>query len=470
MRQVEILLFLKFGNKYKDFELYLEMKEVKKTAVIALTISLVIHLINAVFFFEAPFFTGLLSFKSFGISLLYSGLITIACASFFGVLYQKISWEEQGIKNLIWGVFGSIIVVMPTYFICRIIHITIINKKYDFERFLANESLAYYGFPLVFTIAVSLFFQAIGFYKAYQEKKLNEQKIIAGTASAKFDALKNQLDPHFLFNSLNVLTSLIEENPNAAKGFTTSLSKVYRYVLEQKNKDLVSVANELAFAKTYMSLLQMRFEDSIELVLPESISNPEAKIVPLSLQLLLENTIKHNIVMPSKPLKIKIYEEAGFLFVVNNLQPKKVIQSESGVGLSNITQRYALLTNRVFSVQKTRTEFVAKLPMLTKKITAVMEPIITTSTKDNQEYEKAKEYVEKIKGFYSNLIAYCIAIPGLAIFNHYTSPQFYWFLFPMFGWGLGLLLHGFHTFNTNFILGKNWEERKMKEFMEKDHF
>ncbi|WP_010181482.1 2TM domain-containing protein [Aquimarina agarilytica] len=446
------------------------MKELKKIGLVSITVSVVIHVINVVFFYKIPFLDALLSFKSFSISLLYSGLISIACASFFSFLYKKISWEEQGVKNLLWGVIGSIVVVMPTYFLCRIIHIVGIERKYSFEDFIANESIVYYGFPLVFTIAVSLFFQAIGFYKAYQEKKLNEQKIIAGTASAKFDALRNQLDPHFLFNSLNVLTSLIEENPNAARGFTTSLSKVYRYVLEQKNKDLVSVNEELVFAKTYMSLLQMRFEDSIELLLPEQISNPEAKIVPLSLQLLLENTVKHNVVMPSNPLKIKIYEEAGFLYVVNNLQPKKVIQSDSGVGLSNITQRYALLTNRLFSVRKTRTEFIAKLPMLTKKITAVMEPITPISTKENRDYQKAKEYVENIKGFYFNLISYCVVIPGLAIFNHYTSPHFYWFLFPMFGWGLGVILHGFHTFNSNLILGKNWEERKMREFMEKDNF
>ncbi|WP_010521585.1 2TM domain-containing protein [Aquimarina agarivorans] len=445
------------------------MKLLKKIAFTSVSLTLIVHLINVIFFFEAPFFEALFSIQSLKISFLYNGSIASACMIFFHVLYKKISWEKQGINNLIWGVLGSLVVVLPVYFLCRIVHLVYIVKKYDFETFLANEGSTNYLFSAILTISVSLSFQAVGFYKAYQEKKLNEQKIIAGTASAKFDALKNQLDPHFLFNSLNVLTSLIEENTEAASKFTTSLSKVYRYVLEQKNKDLVSVNEELNFAKTYMSLLQMRFEDSIELTLPKSIVNPEAKIVPLSLQLLLENTVKHNTVMPSKPLKIEIYEKAGFLYVVNNLQPKKVMQSESGVGLSNIAQRYALLTNRVFSTQKTRTEFVAKLPILTKKITAVMEQTKILDTNDNFKYERAKEYVEKIKGFYANLIAYCIAIPGLAIFNHITSPQFYWFFFPMFGWGLGVILHAFNTFNNNLFLGKNWEERKLKEFMENDN-
>src|SRR5690606_27500451 len=133
----------------------------------------------------------------------------------------------------------------------------------------------------------------------YQQNKVKEQKVIAGTANARFDALKNQLDPHFLFNSLNVLTSLIEENPENAQRFTTALSKVYRYVLEQKNKDLVSVDEELDFARTYMSLLKMRFEDSIVFTIPDKASDPESKVVPLSLQLLLENAVKHNMVTSS---------------------------------------------------------------------------------------------------------------------------------------------------------------------------
>src|SRR5690606_1081073 len=165
----------------------------------------------------------------------------------------------------------------------------------------------YYQFGLWITLIIVTIFHLAYFYNKRQQNKIKEQKFIAGTASAKFDALKNQLDPHFLFNSLNVLTSLIEENPENAQKFTTSLSKVYRYVLEQKDKELVLVDEELEFAKTYMSLLKMRFEDSIIFEMPEKASNPESKVVPLSLQLLLENAVKHNMVTTSKPLRIKIY-------------------------------------------------------------------------------------------------------------------------------------------------------------------
>ena len=146
-----------------------------------------------------------------------------------------------------------------------------------------------------------------------QENKIKVQKIIAGTANAKFESLKNQIDPHFLFNSLNVLSSLIEENPENAQQFTTSLSKVYRYVLEQKDKELVSVAEELAFAKTYMDLLKMRFENSLSYELPTENIDSEAKVVPLSLQLLLENAVKHNVISEQKPLCIEVYLEDNFL-------------------------------------------------------------------------------------------------------------------------------------------------------------
>src|SRR5690606_386497 len=185
---------------------------------------------------------------------------------------------------------------------------------------------------------------------------------VGRTASAKFDAHKNQLDPHFHFKNLNVLNSLIEEDPNQAQKFTTSLSKVYRYVLEQKNKDLVTVDEELAFAKTYIRLLKMRFEDSIVFEIPDQSSNPEFKIVPLSLQLLLENAVKHNIVTSARSLKINVYEENGMLCVGNNLQQKQVVKKSSGVGLKNIQERYNILSDREVTIHKTTKEFIVKLP------------------------------------------------------------------------------------------------------------
>ena len=276
--------------------------------------------------------------------------------------------------------------------------------------------------------------------------------------------MKNQLDPHFLFNSLNVLTSLIDENPVAALQFTTSLSKVYRYVLEQKNKELVTVDEELNFAKTYIRLLKMRFEDSILLEIPERANNPEAKVVPLSLQLLLENAVKHNIVNASNPLHIKIYESQGDLVVENVLQPKEVLKKSSGVGLANIRQRYSLLTNKQVIINKTASHFSVAIPMLTKQISVM----ITQETYiEDKRYLRAKERVEKIKGFYSNLISYLIVLPVLAYIN-YRTTDFPWVIFPALGWGFGVVVHGMEAYGYNPFMGKSWEERKIREFMNKD--
>ena len=294
-----------------------------------------------------------------------------------------------------------------------------------------------------------------------QENKIKVQKIIAGTANAKFESLKNQIDPHFLFNSLNVLSSLIEENPENAQRFTTSLSKIYRYVLEQKDKELVSVAEELAFAKTYMDLLKMRFENSLSYELLAENIDVEAKVVPLSLQLLLENAVKHNIISEQKPLCIKVYIEDDFLRIENNYQKKDVLQDRQGVGLDNIINRYGIITNRKVLIEQNEQTFTVKLPILTKQIT-VMDT--TANYNENSAYYRAKKRVEQLKGFYGNLISYCVVIPVLIIINLKTSG-FQWFWFPMFGWGFGLVMKALRVYGY----GSNWEERKIQEILKKEN-
>ena len=224
---------------------------------------------------------------------------------------------------------------------------------------------------------------------------------------------------------------------------------------------MVTVAEELTFAKTYMNLLKMRFEDSITFELPENFMDDEAKVVPLSLQLLLENTIKHNIVSEKKPLRIKITINNNELIVENNKQKKEVLQDRKGVGIQNIVNRYAILTKRNVRVEDTEDFFRIKLPILTKQI-SFMET--TYNFSEQTAYERAKERVRKLKGFYSNLISYCVVIPILIIINLSTT-NFQWFWFPMLGWGMGLTFHGLETFGY----GKTWEEKKIQEILDKEN-
>jgi len=402
--------------------------------------------------------------KVVGIHFMYAFVLTIINAYFFQILNKKFTWKEHSKKRLVFGAVGSVLATMVGLVLLRFVTIVVISGQ-PVALFLYDPyAVNYYVFGLVITLIVSLIFHAIFFYKALTEKKVKEQQIVAKTETAKFESLKSQIDPHFLFNSLNVLTSLISENPKQAERFTTKLSKVYRYVLEQKSKDLIELDEELQFAKTYMELLNMRFENAVTFEIPEKSSNSEFKIIPLSLQLLLENTIKHNVASEENPLTVIIEEKEGYLIVTNNFNPKTVIEKGTKVGLQNIIDRYHLLTLKKVEIIKTAESFIVKLPLLTQK-TSIMR---TSEIQENSKYIRAVERVEEIKGFYSSLIAYCIVIPFLIYINLKYVPQFHWFWFPIMGWGIGLIFQGFKAFAYNPFLGRNWEERKIQEYMNED--
>lgn len=437
-------------------------KELLKGFLVGIAIFIVLLII---FFIKGWELTYQELWEEFWESMIFSIIIYLLNAASFILLMRKYDKELFTKKYIAYGVIGNIVASILGILLSRFVLKVLINQQ-SFAQFLAEERPEFYVSSFIIAMAVAFMFYAAYYYKYYKERQVKEQKIIAGSASARFDALKNQLDPHFLFNSLNVLTSLIDEDPHQAQNFTTSLSKVYRYVLEQKNKDLVTVDEELKFARTYVRLLKMRFEDSIIFDIPDQSSQPDAKIVPLSLQLLLENAVKHNVVTSSRPLHIRVFEDKGMLVVSNNLQEKQVVKKSSGVGLQNITQRYRILTDREMIINKTSEDFSVSLPMLTQKYT-VME------TQENyieeKRYAKARERVQAIKDFYGNLMAYCIVIPFLWWLNLRTT-EFLWAFFPTIGWGFGLTAHGMAAFGFNPLWGKRWEERKIKELMDKDDF
>ncbi len=433
------------------------VKEFPRAFFIGLAIFVVLNLIRA--------FNGSFSLdERLGVMFLYTILYSFALHlsnTFLFIRLDKIFVNERFSKKRIFiGFVSSFFLTLFVIFLLRLFIKTIIENKL-FTDFIANESASDYVVASIFAFFILLIVHFIYLYKGYQENKVKEQKIIAGTASAKFESLKNQIDPHFLFNSLNVLSSLIEENPENAQRFTTSLSKIYRYVLEQKDKELVSVEEELAFAKTYMNLLKMRFENSLFYELPETLPNPEAKVVPLSLQLLLENTVKHNVVSEQRPLNIRIFMDGDYLAIQNDYQKKEVLQERKGVGLQNIINRYGIITNRKVLIEQNEQTFTVKIPVLTKQI-SIMET--STNYIENTAYYRAKKRVEQLKGFYGSLISYCIVIPILIFINLTYMPHFQWFWFSAAGWGFGLLMHAFKVFGYS----SNWEERKIQEILRKE--
>ncbi|MGV6846666.1 MAG: 2TM domain-containing protein [Lutibacter sp.] len=436
----------------------LSLSKILKLAVI---ISLIVFVIERFLFnngFNLPLNELL---KVYAIHFMYAATLTIVNVYFFTFIKQQFGNTYTANRVAI-GAVGSILLTMLGLAVLRFITLVIIFNK-SFQDFINDPyAKSYYVFGLIITLFFSLIFHVFYFYKAISDKKVKEQQIVAKHEMAKYESLKSQIDPHFLFNSLNVLTSLISEDPAKAENFTAKLSKVYRYVLEQKNKDLIELEEELNFAKTYIELLKMRFEDAIIFELPEHNKEKDFKILPLALQILLENSIKHNVISAEQPLHIKIEVLEGYLVVTNNFNPKSTLSQGTKVGLKNIKDRYELLTLKKVQIIKDDLNFIIKIPLLTKKVKHMK------TTVSNDSYIRAVEQVEEIKAFYSGMVAYLIVIPFLIFINLKYVPQFHWFWFPMLGWGIGMVFQGFKAFSYNRILGKRWEERKIKEFMQND--
>lgn len=396
------------------------------------------------------------------ISFLYSFLLGVGNGLINDYLNKKIPWSEATTKRAAVSVISILIANIILVYGCNYINFVIFQKAATPEEFFSGKYNVSNWFMINIALLISAFLHARGFMeelKKTSKKEVVEQKLIATSANAQFETLKNQLDPHFLFNSLNVLSSLIDENPIQAQKFTASMSKIYRYVLEQKDKELVTVEDEIEFAKTYCDLLKTRFEDSVDFTFDVRKEDYRRYVVPLSLQLLLENCIKHNFATSSKPLVIKVFSENDTLCIENNLQEREQIKESAGIGLANIVQRYSLLTRRNVFIEKSEDYFKVKLPVLSDK------PNVVSVKKGDQDkaYKRAQKRVKEIKGFYANLTFYCIVIPFLIFINLYTQNHYHWFWWPMLGWGIGVASHAFQVFG----IGEPWKEKKIQEIMNK---
>ncbi|WP_027387263.1 2TM domain-containing protein [Chryseobacterium gregarium] len=420
---------------------------------------------SMVFFFGFTHEKNLENFVlTVAVCLMYSFVLGMGNGLINDFLNKKFPWSEATTKRAVISIVSILIANIILVYFCNYVNFVIFQKTATTEEYFSGKYNFINWFTINVALLISAFLHARGFMeelKKTSRKEVVEQKLIAKSANAQFESLKNQLDPHFLFNSLNVLSSLIDENPRQAQKFTASMSKIYRYVLEQKDKELVTVEDELEFAKTYCNLLKTRFEDSVDFEFNVRKEDYRRFVVPLSLQLLLENCIKHNFATSAKPLIIKIFSENDTLCIENNLQVREQIKESSGIGLSNIVQRYALLTKRNVFIEKSGDYFKVKLPVLVSKPNEVN----IKSEDKSKAYERAQKRVKEIKSFYGNLISYCIVIPVLIIINLMTSPDDIWFYFPMLGWGIGIAAHGMNVF----AVGKSWEEKKIRKIMEKQN-
>jgi len=220
----------------------------------------------------------------------------------------------------------------------------------------------------VVLLFISLFISSVFIIKDYFNywltASLSEEKFKREALSQQYETLKSYVNPHFLFNSLSVLSSLVEEDTGKSQEFIKQLSANYRYVMEQKDKEVIPLEEELEFIRSFIRLYQIRYGDNLSVEI--DIKNTAGYIIPMSLQILLENCFKHNIISEEKPLQVRIWREENHLFVNNNLQIRKTMIESGGVGLDTIQKRYELLTNTPMEIKQTEAFFTVKIPVLNK--------------------------------------------------------------------------------------------------------
>ncbi|MCK8495007.1 histidine kinase [Spirosoma sp. RP8] len=202
-------------------------------------------------------------------------------------------------------------------------------------------------------------------YQQLKDVQLRAERSEKEAALSQVEALKHQLSPHFLFNSLSILTSMVHEDADLSEQYIKQLAKVYRYSLEQRDQELVSLKTEVDFMRAYTFLLQIRFENKFDVSIDLSPTQlNQYRIAPLSLQLLVENAVKHNRMSVKEPLQVRIYCQDETLIIENPWQPRDQPERSTGVGLQNIINRYALLTDRTIEYGKQDESFIVKIPLL----------------------------------------------------------------------------------------------------------
>lgn len=260
----------------------------------------------------------------------------------------------------------SFFVVMTALYVCFMFWL---YGKMNIPGYQFNLTVFRWSLLIGFScniIAVGIH-EAIYSYNKWKESLQREYVLKELHMQRQLDVLKQQVNPHFLFNSLNSLISLIGENPERAEAFAEELSSVYRYVLRANDQNLTDLKTELEFIRSYYHLLKTRHGQGLNLVVSVDDRFSQYRLPPLTLQLLVENAVKHNIILPEQPLTIEIdTDDEGNLFVRNNLQQKRMHVLSNGVGLTNILAKYEILGHPVPTVQEAEGQFIVALPLISR--------------------------------------------------------------------------------------------------------
>lgn len=312
------------------------------------------------------FMPGALSdWKTFQISFLWSFSISFTQWTGIDLIHRfidrKISWIETPIRKtfiqiaafLAYSVSAFILVQFFNFYVWRGI-----LPSQAWERIIKSVP-----FTLLISFVISLLFNTIGFFQAWKRSFVQAEKLKVEMLAYKYESLRNQINPHFLFNSLNVLSDLVYDDQALAVKFIQQMSDLFRYVLDSRDKELVPLRDELEFIRSYTFMLKTRFEEKLKIEIEVETSADDC-IVPMTLQLLIENAVKHNEVSEAFPLHISIRKNADSLEVENSVQSKNVGDDSKKTGLKNITQQYAFFSERPIKIITSDKRFLVRVPIL----------------------------------------------------------------------------------------------------------
>jgi len=304
----------------------------------------------------------LFSFQASAYSLLIGGFLWKGNHAVGCLVNKYVDMYQEPARALRWNLFAMFIYSVIIIFLVNYFWHVILYKievRYLFQGFGRLIMIAELGI----TIVIASILYSIDFFRAWREAAVNEEKLKRESIALQYKALRNQVNPHFLFNSLNTLSTLVYKDQDLATKFIKQLSEVYRYVLEQKDNEVVAVKTEIEFVEKYLYLQKIRHRDNLKTNIDLN-GCSDKLIIPLSLQILVENAVKHNIVSKEDPLEIKIFNDEDYIIVRNNLQKKTTIGHSGGIGLNNIKSRYEHFTNKPFIIEETSSQFIVKVPLI----------------------------------------------------------------------------------------------------------
>lgn len=299
-------------------------------------------------------------FRGTSYSFIAGLLIAIPDLYIIKLMNNFFGWNRKIILRILLQLAFTIVIAVIISTIVTIFANYMSRYEEPFKYVLLYNALIY----SVVNIIIMAILEATIFFTENDLAKQKTEKLQREFSQVKFEMLKNQINPHFLFNSLNVLSGLIEKDPIKAQLFLDEFSHIYRYVLETIEKPIVTLNDEIRFVRSYIYLQQIRYGNALELTINLPASIMKFQMPPLSLQVVLENAIKHNIIQKEKPLHIHITYDDGWLSIKNNIQEKLSSGFSSGLGQKNLVKRYAMICKNtpIFNIEINR--YIVKLPLI----------------------------------------------------------------------------------------------------------